>query len=84
VVSTAENGAMEVMGDAGLVVDRPDDAAAVGGALDRLADPRVRRALGQDARKRAAALDWSSHAERLRALYHEVVARRARAARSVV
>ncbi len=81
VVSTRQNGAMEVIDDGGLAVDDPEDTGALARALDDLADPAARAAMGERARKRALVADWTSHAERLRELYGAVIERRRSRAR---
>jgi UDP-glucose:(heptosyl)LPS alpha-1,3-glucosyltransferase len=76
VVSSAHNGAMEWVDDGGVVVSQTLDPAAWARALDALARPEARAALSMRARKRAVLNDWTSHAERLRDLYADVVDQR--------
>ncbi len=68
---------------AGIVLDDPDDAAALAGALARLASDRVAaRQMGEAARQRAASFGWPCMAERYLALYEEVRAHAPRTARA--
>lgn len=76
VVSTRNNGAMEVIDDGGIAVADAGDVGAVVAALETLADPSARAAMAVRARKRAVLADWTSHAERLRNLYEAVIDRR--------
>ena len=46
VVTTASNGSAELLREAGIVVDDPDDAGALAAALDALGDPTRRQAIG--------------------------------------
>jgi UDP-glucose:(heptosyl)LPS alpha-1,3-glucosyltransferase len=69
VVTSGANGAARWIGEAGLVVDDPEDFAGFAGALDALADPMTRERLGASARRRAEALGWPEHAGALRRLY---------------
>ncbi len=68
---------------AGIVLDDPDDAAALATALVQLATDRVAaRQMGEAARQRAATLGWPRMAERYLALYEEVRTPAPRAARA--
>ncbi|GAB6848647.1 glycosyltransferase family 4 protein [Paraburkholderia kururiensis] len=68
---------------AGIVLDDPDDAAALAAALARLASDRgAARHMGEAARQRAASLGWPRMAERYLALYEEVRAHAPHAARA--
>ena len=69
VITSGANGSGEVLEDAGIVVDDPEDRAGFGEALDRLSDPRLRRQMGAHAREIASAFTWPKHIERLRTLY---------------
>jgi UDP-glucose:(heptosyl)LPS alpha-1,3-glucosyltransferase len=79
VISSAHNGAMEVIGDGGIALADPDDIGAAAAALDRLTEPAIRSAFAERSLARARQYDWVRHAERLREFYREVVARRIRA-----
>ncbi len=72
VVTSAANGASEVVGDAGIVVHRAEDVAGFARALERLADPALRERLGAIGRRIAEAQSWAKHVEQLRALYARV------------
>jgi len=74
VVTSASNGAAEVLGDAGIVVERADDAAGFAAALAELADPERRAARACRARGIAEQFGWSRHIESLRELYRKVAA----------
>lgn len=69
VVTSGANGAARWLGDAGLVVEDPEDAAGFAKALGTLADPALRARLGAAARARAETRSWARHVEELRALY---------------
>ncbi len=71
VVTSASNGAAEILGEGGIVVDDAEDAAAFGAALDRLGD-RELAAMGQTARTIAEGFSWSRHVAAQRALYREI------------
>lgn len=72
VVTSAHNGAAEILGDAGFVIQHAEDAAGFAKALDALADPGLRERLGARARQIAERHGWSSHVAALRALYARV------------
>lgn len=69
IVTSATNGAARWLGEAALVVKDPDDVEALGAALDALADPARRAALGAAAHRRAQSASWDAHLRALRALY---------------
>ncbi|MEM6792452.1 MAG: glycosyltransferase family 4 protein [Acidobacteriota bacterium] len=77
VIATDIPGSRDVVenGRSGLLVP-PEDPAALAGALDRLRDPRLRRALGEAARRRAVG-NYSIEREVAdhESLYREVLAR---------
>ncbi len=63
----------EVSGDAALTVD-PDDAAALGDALVRLADePKLRKELTAAGREQARRFSWARTAKETAAVYREVL-----------
>ncbi|WP_144143560.1 glycosyltransferase family 4 protein [Paraburkholderia sp. BCC1884] len=71
-------GAEVISASSGIVLDDPDDAAALAEAIGRLAgDPQHARRLGEAARDVAATLDWQTMAERYLSVYEQVQARRA-------
>jgi UDP-glucose:(heptosyl)LPS alpha-1,3-glucosyltransferase len=72
VVTSGANGAARWIGEAGLVVDDPEDFTGFAKALDALADPMTREQLGAAARRRAEALGWPEHVRALRGLYERV------------
>jgi UDP-glucose:(heptosyl)LPS alpha-1,3-glucosyltransferase len=74
VVTTRWNGAAEVMepGRHGYVVNRPEDAAALAGAIAQALDPRVAAACRADADRLHARLAMRRHAEELAALYRDL------------
>jgi UDP-glucose:(heptosyl)LPS alpha-1,3-glucosyltransferase len=76
VVTSGSNGAARWIGEAGLVIDDPEDFAGFAKALDALADPTTREQLGAAARRRAEALGWPEHVRALRGLYERVCRRR--------
>lgn len=70
-------GAEVITPRSGIVLDDPDDAAALAAAIERLASDReYARRLGQTAREVARTLSWQTMAERYLALYEQVHARR--------
>jgi UDP-glucose:(heptosyl)LPS alpha-1,3-glucosyltransferase len=69
VATSGANGAARWLGDAGLVVDDPEDAAGFAKALDALGEPALRARLGAAARARAETRSWARHVEELRRLY---------------
>lgn len=75
VVTSGANGAAELLRDAGHVIEDPEDVAGFASALDSLADPATRAALGRRARETAEGLSWDRHIEALRTLYRRVHAR---------
>jgi 2-deoxystreptamine N-acetyl-D-glucosaminyltransferase/2-deoxystreptamine glucosyltransferase len=77
VVATRTGGIPEVVTDGvtGLLVP-PDDAAALADALDRLVgDPALLQRLAAGAAERARDFTWPALAERVRAVYADVLAR---------
>jgi len=60
----------------GIVLDNPEDASALAGAVTALACDSARaRAMGEAARERARALSWQQMAARYLALYDALAAR---------
>lgn len=74
VVTTASNGAAEVLAGGGFTISDPEDSIAVAAALDTLSDPDTRARMGDAAYAAAGGLDWSEHVTRLRSLFAELAA----------
>jgi glycosyltransferase involved in cell wall biosynthesis len=76
IVATRVHGVTELVGTdeaAGILVDRR--AAAIASALERLAvNPQLRRAMGEEARRRAAGYSWEQSAESVVELYRRIAA----------
>jgi glycosyltransferase involved in cell wall biosynthesis len=71
-------GAEVIEPGSGVVLDDPDDAAALGAAIMRVAsDTDYARSLGTRAREVATSLSWQAMAERYLTVYEQVHARRA-------
>lgn len=71
VVTSGANGAARWLGEAGVVVADPEDVEGLAAALDEVASPARRAALGAAARARAEGSSWDAHLRALRALYAE-------------
>jgi UDP-glucose:(heptosyl)LPS alpha-1,3-glucosyltransferase len=69
VATSGANGAARWLGDAGLVVEDPEDAGGFAKALDALGEPALRARLGAAARARAEGRSWARCVEDLRRLY---------------
>jgi len=69
VVTSGANGAAASIGEAGVVVPDPEDAAGFAKALERLSEPGTRAAAAAHARPIAERHGWASHAEALLRLY---------------
>jgi len=74
VATSGANGAARWLGDAGLVVEDPEDAGGFAKALDALADPALRARLAAAARARAETRSWAHHVAELRSLYARLAA----------
>ncbi|MEZ4216375.1 MAG: glycosyltransferase family 4 protein [Myxococcota bacterium] len=74
-IASGATGALDVVRDAAVVVDDPEDAAGFASAIDALCDDDRRRALGARGTALARAHAWSDVAARLRALYAGAAAR---------
>jgi glycosyltransferase involved in cell wall biosynthesis len=66
----------EVVGDAALVVDDPEDPHAWATALDQLSDARTRAAASERGSVHAAAFSWGATSERTVAVWRAVLAGR--------
>jgi len=75
VVTSANNGAAEILGDGGIVVRDAEDGAGFARALEQLADPVERRTRGAAARAVAERFGWPQHITALRALYARIAQR---------
>ena len=75
VVTSASNGAAEILTDGGIVVRNAEDDAGFARALERLADPAERGARGIAARSVAEQYGWPQHINALRALYARIARR---------
>jgi UDP-glucose:(heptosyl)LPS alpha-1,3-glucosyltransferase len=75
VVTSAANGAAEIVGEAGFVTADAEDAGAVAAALHALADPAERARRGEAGRAIAERFSWHAHVEALRALYARIARR---------
>jgi UDP-glucose:(heptosyl)LPS alpha-1,3-glucosyltransferase len=69
VVTSGANGAAELFRGAGRVVEDPERVEGFADALESLAEPDLRRRLGERARAVAAAHSWDAHVASLRALF---------------
>jgi UDP-glucose:(heptosyl)LPS alpha-1,3-glucosyltransferase len=72
VVTTASNGAAEILGEGGIVVRDAADTGAFVVALERLASRAERRTRGAAARAVAEEHGWPQHIASLRALYARI------------
>lgn len=79
VVTAKTAGGAEVIGpECGIVLDDPEDACGLAGAIDSLAADRARaRQMGEAARALAKTLGWDTMGQRYLSLYEKVCARRA-------
>jgi len=70
-VTTAYNGASEVLGEGGIVVSSPKDTEAVVKALDKLADPQLRAEMVEACLTKAGQLSKERHVDELLEAYAE-------------
>jgi UDP-glucose:(heptosyl)LPS alpha-1,3-glucosyltransferase len=75
VITSASNGAAEILEEGGLVLEDARDARGFAAALDALGDPAARRARGLAARAAAERFSWSAHLAALRSLYARIASR---------
>lgn len=73
VITSASNGAAEILADGALVVENAEDSAAFGAALDRHNDAEL-LAMGRAARRVAERFGWDRHVAAQRELYQEILA----------
>ena len=73
IVTTDANGAAEWLGEAIVRVSDPTDSAALAEILQRGLDPHWRRRLGDEARRKAQAMDWPGHVAKLCEEYRRIL-----------
>ena len=71
VITSATNGAAEILEAGGWVVEDPEDAQAFAAAIDEPEEAALRRA-GAAARAVAERYSWERHVAELRAVYEEI------------
>lgn len=76
VVATRWDGAAELVGAGGVVLDDPRDVPALAAALETLLDPDHRRSMASAAAGRAGEVSMARQAKEMSAFYAEVVASR--------
>lgn len=83
-VTTRWDGAAEMIVDdvSGLIVDDPDDVVALAAGIEKLRDPRIRRAMGAAAARIADQVSMKRHAHAMIEVYEEIAARRRQGLRS--
>jgi UDP-glucose:(heptosyl)LPS alpha-1,3-glucosyltransferase len=69
VVTSAANGAAEILDGAGFAIDEPEDVDGFASALDALSDKPTRQRMGGTARAAALTLSWGTHMTALRGLF---------------
>ena len=74
VVAVATSALPELVGDAGVLVERSDAELLAHALVPLVADPARRATLGARARARAGAFTWEETARRTRAVYDEILA----------
>lgn len=72
VVTSACNGAAEILGAGGCVVSEAENAAGFATALRELENPSTREQAGISARATAERFSWGAHAAALRSLYARI------------
>jgi UDP-glucose:(heptosyl)LPS alpha-1,3-glucosyltransferase len=72
VLTSGSNGSSELLRDAGVIVEDPEDVSAFSAALERLTDPCLRAKLASRARAIAESHTWPQHIEALRELYRRL------------
>jgi UDP-glucose:(heptosyl)LPS alpha-1,3-glucosyltransferase len=72
VVTSGANGAAELFREAGRVVEDPEQVGGFAEAIEALAEPDLRRKLGEAARAAAATHSWDAHVAALRSLFGQV------------
>ena len=74
VLSSGNAGAAELLADAAIIVDYPNDEMGFARGLDALCDPGTRKPLAERGRAVACEHTWQHQTEALRALYRRVQA----------
>ena len=72
-ITTAYNGAGEVLGDGGIVVSSPDDSRAVVNAMEQVGDRQRRAKMAQACLERAGQVSMQRHVDQLLEAYGEVL-----------
>jgi glycosyltransferase involved in cell wall biosynthesis len=74
VITTARNGASEIMADGvhGFVLDGPSDIKALAGAMSHLCDPAIQSQMRRACLKLRPNLAYETHLDRLLDIYTEV------------
>jgi UDP-glucose:(heptosyl)LPS alpha-1,3-glucosyltransferase len=82
VISTRQNGACEIMIDRlhGVILDEPDDLAALSEALRRMLDTGTRQRMTDAVLDLRQALSHETHVANLLGIYHRALSERRRAA----
>lgn len=75
VVTSSANGSAELLHEAGVVVEDPEDIQAFAAALDQLKDPDLRARLAGQGRTIAEHHTWPHHIRELRELHQQVAKR---------
>jgi UDP-glucose:(heptosyl)LPS alpha-1,3-glucosyltransferase len=76
-ITTARNGAAELLADGGgWVIDTPADDAGLLAALDEMADPAERARVAQVCSRRAESISIDRHVAQLEELYRDILASR--------
>jgi glycosyltransferase involved in cell wall biosynthesis len=74
VLTSATNGAAELLAPGAIVVEDPEDVAGFAAGLDELGDPARRNELGRAGRGIAVGQSWLAHVAALRRLYRRIAA----------
>ena len=73
-IVSANFGAADYVHDAGIILDDPDDFAALASAMTTLStSPAARTAIGEAARNQACSMQWSDTADGYLAVYRELL-----------
>jgi glycosyltransferase involved in cell wall biosynthesis len=82
-IGSRTGGTPEIIGDAGFLFDRDDDAGLADLLEPLIKDPTLRAEYGRRARARAEQFSWTSRWRQVRELVTETVSRKANISRSV-